>query len=340
MTTLTERAAAAAATTDPPADPTRTGRLVDARARARSRARARNAAQGGGTRSLISDSELTRPRARVYYFAALTVTTVLFAAAFLFPIYWMVTAALKTPAEAADNTVGSLVPHSLHLANYADAWNQMDIAHFFLNTVQYALGGWAVQMAVDVSLAYALSKLRPVFGKAVLGMVLASLMLPATALLVPAYLNITDLPIVHINLLNSPWGLWLPGAASAFNVYVLKRFFDQIPDELLDAASIDGASRLQVLRRIILPLSRPVLAVVSIFSVIAMWKDFLWPMLVLQDPEAQTLSVALQRLSATTQVPPTEMIAGLVIASVPMVLIFLVFQRHILAGLSAGAVKG
>ncbi|MFC1411696.1 carbohydrate ABC transporter permease [Streptacidiphilus sp. N1-12] len=300
----------------------------------------RTAESGTATRSLISDLELARPRARVLYFLTLTGTVVVFAAAFLFPLYWMVTAALKTPAQMADNTVGSLVPTSFQLSNYADAWNEMHIAHFFLNTVYYAAGGWFIQIVVDVTTAYALSKLRPVFGRAVFGMMLASLMLPATALLVPAYLNITSLPFIHLNLLNSPWGLWLPGAANAFNVYVLKRFFDQIPDELLDAASIDGASRLQILGRIILPLSRPVLAVISILSVIGIWKDFLWPMLVLQDPEAQTLSVALQRLSATTQVPPTEMIAGLAIASVPMVVVFLVFQRHILAGLSAGAVKG
>ncbi len=89
-----------------------------------------------------------------------------------------------------------------------------------------------------------------------------------------------------------------------------------------------------------LPLSRPVLGVVSIFAIIAIWKDFLWPLLVLQDPDAQTLSVALSRLSITSQVPPTEMMAGLAIASVPMIVIFLIFQRSIIGGLSAGAMKG
>jgi multiple sugar transport system permease protein len=165
-------------------------------------------------------------------------------------------------------------------------------------------------------------------------------MLPVAALLVPAYLTVTDLPILHLNLLNSPWGLWLPAAANGFNIYVLKRFFDNIPHEILEAAAVDGASQLKTLTRIVLPLSRPVLAVISIFSIIGMWKDFLWPMLVMQDPDKQTLSVALQRLSASSQVPPTEMIAGMTIAALPMIVIFVIFQRHILGGLSAGAVKG
>ena len=117
----------------------------------------------------------------------------------------------------------------------------MRIAKYFTNTVLYAIGGWLIALVLDVGIAYALSKLKPVFGRILLGAVLASLMLPASALLVPAYLTVVDVPLVHVNLLNTPWALWLPAAANAFNVYVLKRFFDQIPDDLLDAASIDGA---------------------------------------------------------------------------------------------------
>ena len=127
-------------------------------------------------------------------------------------------------------------------------------------------------------------------------------------------------------------------AANAFNIYLLKRFFDQIPTDLLDAARIDGAGSVSTMVRIVLPLSRPILAVVSIFSIVAAWKDFIWPLLVLQDPEVQTLSVALQRFEPDT--PINLMLAGLVIASVPMVVAFLIFQRQILAGLTAGSLKG
>jgi multiple sugar transport system permease protein len=291
------------------------------------------------TRTLVSDHELGRPRAKIVYHTSLTVVMVLFAAVFLFPMYWMATSALKSPQEAAlpDPT---FIPRSWHPETYADAWNQLQIARFFLNTVWYAFGGWLIQLIVDVAAAYALSKLRPVLGTVILGAMLASLMLPSAALLVPAYLTVTDVPIFGVNLLNTPWALWLPAAANAFNIYVLKRFFDQIPNDLLDSASLDGAGRLRVLCSIVLPLSRPVLGVVSIFAIIGIWKDFLWPMLVLQDPDKQTLSVALSRLSNTSQIPPTELMAGLVIASIPMIVIFLVFQRSIIGGLSAGSMKG
>lgn len=288
-------------------------------------------------RTLLSDIEIARHR--FLYRLVLLGTVALFAAAFLFPLYWMVTGAVKSPAELAQ-TPPTLVPQSFEPQNYATAWNQLRIARFFANTVVYAAGGWLLQIVVAVTAAYALSKLRPLFGNLVLGAMLAGLMLPVSALLVPAYLTVSDVPLVHLNLLNTPWALWLPAAANAFNVYVLKRFFDQLPDELLDAAALDGAGRWRTLWSIVLPLSRPVLGVVSLFSVIAMWKDFLWPLLVLQRPEVQNLSVALARLSNTSQVPPTVMLAGLVIASIPMILILLVFQRSIIGGLTAGATKG
>ena len=293
----------------------------------------------GAARTLVSAAELRRPRARVLYYAVLVVVMSAFVVAFAFPLYWLFTGAVKSPAEFAA-TPPTLVPHTWEPGNYSQAWSQLEIARFFRNTVVYAVGGWAIQLGIAVPVAYSLSKLRPVFGKVVLAGMLASLMLPATALLVPAYLVVSDLPIFHVNLLSTPWALWLPGAANAFNIYVLKRFFDEIDDEILDAARVDGAGRLRVLWSIVLPLSRPVLGVVSIFSVVAIWKDFLWPLLVLQDTQTQTLSVALSRLSIVSQVPPTVMMAGLAIAAIPMVVVLLVFQRSIIGGLSAGATKG
>lgn len=301
------------------------------------RRKRRLAGTNPATRTLISSVDLQRHRG--LYFTVLGLTITVFVLVFLVPLYWMFAGAVKSPAEYALNTP-TFIPHSWHPENYATAWDNMRIAKYFTNTVLYAAGGWLIALIFDVGVAYALSKLKPIFGKVLLGAVLASLMLPASALLVPAYLTVVDVPLIHVNLLNTPWALWLPAAANAFNVYVLKRFFDQIPDDLLDAASIDGAGKLRQLWSIMLPLSRPVLGVVSIFIIIALWKDFLWPLLVLPEPEAQTLSVALSRLANTSQVPPTEFMAGLAIASVPMIVVFLIFQRSIIGGLSAGSMKG
>lgn len=284
------------------------------------------------TRTLVSEISLRRHR--LAYLTVLGLALLAFALVFLFPMYWMVTGALKEPAEFA-RTNPTLIPESWHPETYATAWTTMRIAHYFANTVLYALGGWLFSLAADVLLAYALSKLDPVLQRVVLGAVLAGLLLPITALLVPTYLTVVDL-----GLLNTPWALWLPAAANAFNVYVLKRFFDQIPDDLLDAAQLDGAGRWRRLWSVVLPLARPVLGVVSIFIVVALWKDFLWPLLVLPDPGSQTVSVALSRLADTSQVPPTQFMAGLAIASLPMIVIFLVFQRSVISGLTAGSTKG
>ncbi|GLZ31099.1 sugar ABC transporter permease [Lentzea sp. NBRC 105346] len=256
----------------------------------------------------------------------------IFTAAFLVPLVWVVLGAMKPPAELA-RVPPTILPETWVPETYAQAWNYMDLGRFFLNTLVVAIGAWAVQLAVAVPAAYALSKLRPLLGNVILGLMLATLMLPAAALLVPMYLTISDL-----GLLNSPAAIWLPAAANAFNIYLLKRFFDQIPRELLEAATIDGAGPIRTLINIVLPISRPILAVVSIFAVVAAWKDFIWPLLVFSDPAKQTLSVALQRFAPDT--PINLLLAGLVLAGLPMVALFLAFQRHILAGLTAGGIKG
>ncbi|MFC0432607.1 carbohydrate ABC transporter permease [Kutzneria buriramensis] len=288
-------------------------------------------------RTLVSESQLKSPRGRAVYWTVFTVVAVAFTVAFVFPLLWMVLGAMKTAPELA-RVPPTLLPHSANVGAYVEAWDFMSLAHFFVNTVIVVLGAWLFQLAVDVPAAYALSKLKPKLGNVVLGMMLATLMLPASALLVPTYLTITDVPLLGVNLVNSPLAIWLPGAANAFNIYLLKRFFDQIPGELIEASTLDGAGPVRTMWRVVLPLSRPVLGVVSILSVVTAWKDFIWPLLVFSDPQAQTLSVALQRFAPDT--PINLLLAGLVLASVPTVVVFLIFQRNILAGLTAGSVKG
>ncbi|MFF5012732.1 carbohydrate ABC transporter permease [Streptomyces sp. NPDC001165] len=289
------------------------------------------------TRTLISPATLARPRGRAAYWTVFTGVVLLFALAFLFPVYWMVTGAAKSPDEVA-RTPPTLVPQHWHTGGYTDAWDLMQLPQHLWNTVVQAAGAWAFQLVFCTAAAYALSKLRPAFGKVILGGILATLMVPAQALVVPKYLTVADLPLIHTSLLNDPLAIWLPAVANAFNLYLLKRFFDQLPRDVLEAAEIDGAGKLRILWSVVLPMSRPVLGVVSIFALVAVWQDFLWPLMVFSDTDKQPISVALVQLSQNIQL--TVLIAAMVIASVPMVALFLVFQRHIIAGISAGSTKG
>lgn len=288
-------------------------------------------------RTLISPAQLGRRRGKVVYWCVFALVMVLFTLVFLGPMYWMVSGGLKTTQEFV-KAPPTLVPTSVHPGNYGDAWRVMDLAKLLGNTLYYAFGALTFQLVLDVAAAYSLSKLRPLFGKVILGMMLATLMIPATVLVVPQYLTVLDVPLFERNLLNSPWVIWLPSVTNAFNIFLLKRFFDSIPQELLDAASIDGASALRTLRSVVLPLSRPILGVVSIFAVVGVWKDFLWPMLTLPDPGKQTLNVGIYSLASG--VPENWLIAALTIASLPTLVLFLLFQRNIMSGLTAGGLKG
>ncbi|MFJ9538570.1 carbohydrate ABC transporter permease [Streptomyces sp. NPDC101225] len=288
-------------------------------------------------RTLVSPATLARPRGKAVYWTVFATVVLLFALAFLFPVYWMVTGALKSPDEIAQ-TPPTLVPEDWHLSGYTDAWDLMQLPQHLWNTVVQAAGAWAFQIVFCTAAAYALSKLRPAFGNVILGGILATLMVPAQALVVPKYLTVADLPLLHTSLLNDPLAIWLPAVANAFNLYLLKRFFDQLPRDVLEAAEMDGAGKLRTLWSIVLPMSRPVLGVVSIFALVAVWQDFLWPLMVFSDTDKQPISVALVQLSQNIQL--TVLIAAMVIASIPMVGLFLIFQRHIIAGISAGSTKG
>jgi multiple sugar transport system permease protein len=206
------------------------------------------------------------------------------------------------------------------------------------NTFYYAFGALIFQLVFDTAAAYSLSKLRPKFGNVILGMMLVTLMIPALVLIIPQYVTVIDVPILHISLLDSPFAIILPTVANAFNIFLLKRFFDSIPEDLMAAARIDGASSIRTLWSIILPMSRPILGVVSIFAVTAVWKDFLWPKLVMPSPETRTVSVGIYAFAGGTS--QSVVVAAAVIAAIPTVIFFLIFQKNIVGGLTTGSVKG
>jgi multiple sugar transport system permease protein len=292
-------------------------------------------------RTLVSPLVLKQPAGRAIYWAVfvllLSSTLIVFG-----PLYWMFSSALKPSIEIFQSppTIWPLHPA---WNNYASAWNVLQYPLYFGNTVILAGGAVLLQLLVSATAAFALSKLRPA-GKGIIQFIFFStLMVPPVVYLIPQFVNISDLPLIHVSLINNWAGVWLPEAASALNILILKSFFDTIPTELTDAARLDGANVWQIFGRIILPLSRPALAVVTIFTVVASWKDFLWPLLVLFNPEVQPLSVAIYHeagINSTYPLPFNFLMAGLVLASIPPILLFLLFQRHIIRGVNLTGLKG
>jgi multiple sugar transport system permease protein len=289
------------------------------------------------TRTLISPARLARPAGRRVYWTIFGLVSAILTFVFIGPFYWMVTGPLKSGKEYAQ-VPPTLIPSSVSLSTYHDVWVDVGIGQLLINTVFYAVGALAFQLVFCVAAAYAFSKLRPIFGNVILGGMLATLMIPAMVLIVPQFVTVINLPIIHWNMLNSPFVIWLPAVTNAFNIFLLKRFFDSIPSDLLQAAEIDGAGPLRTLWSIVLPLSRPILGVVSIFSVTAVWKDFLWPLLVLPDPNKQTINVGIYLLSRG--LPANEVLAGAVVAAIPAIIFFLLLQKNIMSGLTAGGLKG
>jgi multiple sugar transport system permease protein len=172
-----------------------------------------------------------------------------------------------------------------------------------------------------------------------MALLLTTLFVPVVVLLVPLYILVVHPPFIHHSFIDSYWAIWLPAGASAFNVVLVKRFFDNLPREIFEAARVDGAGPLRLFWSVVLPMSRPILGVVSVFAVLASWRDFLWPLLVLTNPDEQPLSVRLPTIEAQTELG--VFLAALLIATLVPFAAFLLFQRAFLRGNGiGGALKG
>jgi multiple sugar transport system permease protein len=303
----------------------------------RARRHGRRRASETDTRGITSSQERRQPRTRTLR-GVVNIGLLLFlVVAALGPILWLAKSAV-TPTQDTLRQPLALWPNGIDLENLSTAWTELHLDTYFVNTVVIAVGSWLVQMVVATTAGYALSVLRPPGHRIVYAAVLATMFVPAVVLLVPLYLTILDIPFAHVSLVNTWWGVILPAGASAFNVAVVKRFFDNLPREIIEAARVDGAGDYRLFWNIVLPMSRPVLGVVSVFAVLAAWKDFIWPLIVLPDPSKQPLSVRLPAISGSTELD--VFLAALLISSAVPILFFLLFQRAFLGGGLDGAVKG
>lgn len=288
-------------------------------------------------RSIVSDIDRRRPGVRFALGGVQIVILIGLIVAGLGPLLWLLKAALSTSQDILRDPFG-FFPSGVQWDNLLEAWNTLRIGPLLFNTAVIAAGSAIVTLFVCTTVAYVLSVLRPAWGPILSGAILATLFIPAIVVLVPLYLTILDLPITGGSLANNYLALWLPAAANAFNILVVKRFFDTIPRDLYEAARMDGAGPVRVFFSIVLPLSRPILGVIGLLAIIASWKDFLWPFLVIQDSELQPISVALPLLTRRAELE--LQMAALFLAVIIPVALFLVFQRQVLRGVgAAGGIK-
>jgi alpha-1,4-digalacturonate transport system permease protein len=252
----------------------------------------------------------------------------------LFPILWTFLGSFKTPSELAQRPP-SWIPDSLTMVNYVDALSRFDFALYLRNSVIVTVLATLLTLIINAMAAYALAKYNFRGKNALFLLTLATIMIPLQVILIPVYQVVSSLGMT-----NSLAGLIIPAAATPTGVFLLRQYMLTIPDELIEAARVDGSSEWRTFVRIVLPLARPALAVVAIFSVMWRWNDFLWPLVVAQSERVYTLPVALARFNAEETVPFNLILAMSVVSILPVVVVFVIFQRQITTGIASAGLKG
>lgn len=291
-------------------------------------------------RGILSPNEYKNPGMRLAYGLFVAVALVLTVVMF-YPFFWVLTGALKDSNEIYQMPP-TFLPEQWRWDNFARAWELYSFPQMLGNTMGLFAGFFVSKVVVITLAAYALSRMKLPFRRAFYLVFLATLMLPTVAYLVPSYLVIQQLPGVDFGLLDTPWAIWLPAGADSFTLLLVKGFFDDIPKELSEAGRIDGASEFRILRQIILPLSKPILAVIGIFAFLTIWNDFFWQRLVLISPENWTISVMLWYRSAVVGATPAinVQLAAMFLSIIPPMILFLLTQKNITTGVSMTGIKG
>lgn len=252
----------------------------------------------------------------------------------LFPFVWMLLTALKTNAEAT-RVPTTIFPEVWQWSNFIEIFEMMPFARFFFNTL-VSTAAIAIGQVIFCSMAaYAFAKIDFPFKNFLFILILSVLMVPGQIFLLPQFLTVQSL-----GLLNSIPALFLPGLFSAFGTFLLRQFFMSIPKELDEAAIMDGCSRFRIYFSIILPLSKSALVSLSIFAILSGWNSLMWPLIVNTAPEYQTLSAGLAALNSQFATNYPMMMAGSFLAIIPLLIMFLVFQKQFIEGIALSGTKG
>lgn len=288
----------------------------------------------GGERQLARPPRRTSPRrtaGQVVLYVVLSLVTLLI----VLPLVWIVLTSFKTDSDAIQNPF-SVFPTPWSIDAYVTlSSGQQPIFRWFLNSLLAATLQTAIILVTASAAAYTLARLEFWGKKIVFGAIVATLLVPPVIFLIPNYLIVQNL-----GWLDTIWAISIPGAASAFGVFFLRQFFIGLPVEIEEAARIDGAGDIRIFLQIVVPLARPALATLAVLSFLANWNDFLWPVYVLLSPENLTLQPGLAQLQGAYSTHFAIVMAGAVIASIPVLILFSFAQRHIVDSVASSGVKG
>jgi putative chitobiose transport system permease protein len=253
----------------------------------------------------------------------------------IFPFVWIFLTAFKGPTDAVYSTPPQLIPHDPTLDNFVRVWRQLPVGSFFLNTIVVAVCTTGLSVLITSLAAYPFAKMHFKGRDAIFYFLLATLIVPVQLTYIPSF--VLAVRVFHYH--DTLWALILPNIASVFNIFLLRQAFRSVPDDLIDAAKIDGAGQLRIWWAILLPVVRPSLAAVAIFTFVTSWNDFLWPSLMLPTMEHKTLPVGLAALQGMFSSDFRGTAAGVTMTVIPIMIFFVALQRQFIRGLS-GAVKG
>lgn len=248
--------------------------------------------------------------------------------AMIFPFLWMILTSLKTVSEATRMPV-TILPDKWMFGNYPKAWNSLPFDKLFLNTV-LMMGGRIVFALIFSSMAgYAFAKINFPCKKILFGIVVVQLMLPPQIFIIPQYMMVAKL-----GWLNTIMALIIPGVVSAFGVFFLRQFYMTIPDELSEAALLDGCNQWQIFTKIMFPLTKTALMALAIFTAIFAWSDLMWPLIVNMSMDKMTLASGLASLKGQVLTDYPIMMAGSFIAMIPMMVLYMAFQKQFVEGIA------
>jgi multiple sugar transport system permease protein len=250
----------------------------------------------------------------------------------LFPPAWVFMASFRTLKNF--NNTPAILPEKIDFKLFAQTWNDLKFVKYYINSFYVLIGCVISAIFFNGLLAYVLAILKPKGHKIIFGLVLWSMLIPATTSMVALFVNIT-----HLGLSQSFIPLWLQIGANAFFVILFKSFFEGLPKELIEAAKLDGCGYLQTFTRIVLPLSKSIVMVIIIFAINAAWSDFLLPYLILNNSGKETVMVSLYMFQGSTATS-VEILRAVVYSIIPPILLFILFQKQITEGAASGALKG